>query len=356
MFLRKRKVIVSIVAVLLLAVTLTGCGGSNSGTDNAGKKTQLVIATWGGASETGLREMVKPFEAEHNVEIVFDIGNNSDRLNKLRANKGNPQADIALMTDCFSVMGNEEGIFDTISPENVPNLNNLYDFAKDKNGFGPAYSVVRYGIVYDAEEIKETPDSWADFWDPAYNSKLALPDITSTAGPMFLVTASELNGGDDHNIEPGFQKMQDLKSNIVNFYLSPTDVITMFERKEITMVPFMDIFVPIMQQSDLPIKWADAKEGSFAGFNTINITKGTKNKELAEKFVNFILSEEVQKQIAEVLFEAPTNQKTVVDEAVAQHMAYGKEKVESLILFDWSHINAVKNDWIERWNKEISSK
>lgn len=362
----KKGLVLVISMLLVMALALTGCSGAASSNTQESEnnaqgqeqtksqeKTQLVIATWGGASETGLREIVKPFEAEYNVEVVFDIGNNSDRLNKLRANKGNPVVDIALMTDCFSVMANEEGIFDTINPENVPNLKKLYDFAIDKDGFGPAYSVVRYGMVYDSEVVKKTPTSWEDLWNNDY--KLSIPDITSTAGPMLLVTASKLNGGDDHNIDPGFEKMAQLKDHIVNFYLSTTDVISMFERKEIAMSPFMDIFVPIMQQSGLPIKWADVKEGSFAGFNTVNITKGTKNKELAEKFVNFMLDENTQKQIAEILFEAPVNKNTVVDESIAQHMAYGQEKVDQLVFFDWSHINSVKNEWIERWNKEISS-
>ena len=360
MFNNKKSLVLVISMLLVMALVLAGCGGSASSNSQEGEnnaqsqeKSQLVIATWGGASEKGLREIVKPFEQEHNVEVVFDIGNNSDRLNKLRANKGNPVVDIALMTDCFSVMANEEGIFDTINPENVSNLEKLYDFALDKDGFGPAYSVVRYGMVYDSEVVKETPTSWEDLWNPDY--KVSIPDITSTAGPMLLVTASELNGGDDHNIDPGFEKMAKLKDNIVNFYLSPTDVITMFERKEIAMSPFMDIFVPTMQESGLPIKWADVKEGSFAGFNTVNIAKGTKNKELAEKFVNFMLDENTQQQIAEILFEAPVNKDTVVDESIAQHMAYGQEKVDQLVLFDWSHINSVKSEWIERWNKEISS-
>lgn len=361
MLLKSRKTVIYIIAaILILTTVLSGCGKStqSSGENkDAAKqeKKKLIVATWGGASEKGLREILKPFEAENNVEVVFDIGNNSDRLNKLRATKGNnPQFDVALMTDCFSVMGNNEGLFEKINADNVPNLKKLYDFAVDKNGFGPSYSVVRYGMVYNADKVKEAPTSWNDLWNPAY--KVSVPDITSTAGPMLLVTASKLNGGDDKNVDAGFNKMKELKPNIVNFYLSPTDLINMFERNEIVMVPFMDIFVPMLQKSGLNIKWADVKEGSFAGFNTVNIAKGTKNKELAEKLVNFMIDENTQKKIAETLFEAPTNKSTVVDENAAKNMAYGKEKVESLVLFDWDHINSVKNQWIERWNKEISNK
>ena len=351
MFKNTKKILYMITAMLVLALAVTGCG--QSAQDTPEKKQQLVISTWGGASETGIREIAKAFAEENNVELIFDTGNNSDRLNKIRATKGNPQIDIALLSDTFADIGNEEGLFDTIDVEKVPNLEKLYDFALEKDGYGPAYSVTRWGIVYDADEVEKAPTSWNDLWDPAYKGKVAIPDMTSTAGPMFLITAAELNGGDAYNTDPGFEKIKEMQEPKI--YVGHSDVLNMFERKEIAMTVFMDIFVPGLQEAGLPIEWADAEEGSFAVFNTINITKGTKNKELAEKFVNFMLSEEAQKKMSETLFEAPVNKETVVDEEIAKDMAYGPEKVDSLIIFDREHLNNMKNEWIEKWNKEIAT-
>lgn len=343
---KQTRIIATLMLVALCGFAFTGCQPEGP--------TQLVVATWGGASEKGLTEIVKTFEEENNVDIVFDIGNNSDRLNKIRATKDNPVVDVALMTDCFSVMGNEEGLFEQIDAGKVPNIEKLYDYAVDPNGFGPAYSVVSYGLVYNTELVEEAPTSWADMWDPAYENKICVPDITSTAGPMLLVKAAEMNGGSAEDIDAGFDKMKELKPNIFNFYTSVSDVITMFERGEIVMAPFMDIFVPIMHFSDLPVDIAELEEGNFAGYNTVNIIKGSKNKEIAEKFVNFMLEAETQAQIATVLFEAPTNVEVEVSEEGAKYMSYGPEKIESLVMFDWSYINNAKPQWIERWNKEIT--
>lgn len=342
-----KKVLVMVLVVAMFALAFAGCAPKGP--------TTLVVATWGGASEKGLTEIVKTFEEENNVDVVFDIGNNSDRLNKIRATKDNPVIDVALMTDCFSVMGNEEGLFEEINTKNVPNAEKLYEYAIDPNGFGPAYSVVSYGIVYNTELVEEAPTSWADLWNPAYENKVCVPDITSTAGPMLLVTAAEMNGGNMEDIDAGFAKMQELKPNIFNFYTSVSDVITMFERGEIVMAPFMDIFVPIMHFSDLPVELAELEEGNFAGYNTVNIVKGTKNKDIAEKFVNFMLDANTQTQIAASLFEAPTNVDVVIAEENSKYMSYGAEKIESLEMFDWSYINAIKPEWIERWNKEITA-
>jgi putative spermidine/putrescine transport system substrate-binding protein len=344
---RKTRIIAVLMLVALCGFVIAGC--------QAKGPTQLVVATWGGSSEKGLTEIVKSFEEENNVDIVFDIGNNSDRLNKIRATKDSPVIDVALMTDCFSVMGNDEGLFEQVDVANVPNIEKLYDYAVDPSGFGPAYSVVSYGIVYNTEMVDQAPTSWADMWDPAYENLICIPDITSTAGPMLLVTAAQMNGGSMEDIDAGFEKMEELKPNIFNFYTSVSDVITMFERGEIAMAPFMDIFVPIMHFSDLPVEIAVLEDGNFAGYNTVNVVKGTENKEIAEKFVNFMLEAETQAQIATALFEAPTNVDVEVSEAGAKYMSYGPEKMESLVMFDWSYINDIKPEWIERWNKEITA-
>lgn len=344
---KKLTKIFLLIAIGIFVLAFTGCQPKGP--------TQLVVATWGGSSEKGLTEIVKTFEEENNVDIVFDIGNNSDRLNKIRATKDKPVIDVALMTDCFSVMGNEEGLFEKINTKNVPNAEKLYDYALDKNGYGPAYSVVSYGLVYNKDLVDEAPTSWADLWNPAYENKVCIPDITSTAGPMLLVTAANMNGGSMEDIDAGFEKMNELKPNIFNFYTSVSDVITMFERGEIVMAPFMDIFVPIMHFSDLPVELAVLEDGNFAGYNTVNIIKGTKNKEMAEKFVNFMLEANTQAQIAEKLFEAPTNKDVEISEDGAKYMSYGSDKIESLIMFDWSYINNIKPEWIERWNKEITA-
>lgn len=341
------KICVILVVLVMLAFGVAGCQPKGP--------TQLVVATWGGASEKGLTEIVKTFEEENNVDIVFDIGNNSDRLNKIRATKDNPVIDVALMTDCFSVMGNEEGLFEKVNYDKVPNAEKLYDYAVDPNGYGPAYSVVSYGLVYNKDLVEEAPTSWADMWNPAYENKVCVPDITSTAGPMLLVTAAEMNGGSMEDIDAGFEKMQELKPNIFNFYTSVSDVITMFERGEIVMAPFMDIFVPIMHFSDLPVELAVLEDGNFAGYNTVNIVKGSKNVEIAEKFVDFLLDADTQAKIASKLFEAPTNTLAEVSEAGSKYMSYGPEKIKSLVMFDWSYINNIKSDWIERWNKEITA-
>lgn len=314
---------------------------------------ELVVATWGGSSAEGLAKIATAFEEQYGCTIIMDeTAGNSDRLNKIRAQKDAPQIDVALMTDCFAIMGNEEGLFEKIDTSVVTNMDKLYDFAVTEGGYGPAYSITRYGFVYNADEV-EAPATYEDMFNGDY--KVSIPDMTGTAGPMLLVTLAESKGGSMEDIDPGFEFLAENRDTVTQFYASGSDAITGLTTGETNISLFMDMFVPILQASGVNAEWADAEEGSFAGGATVNVIKDCPNPELAQLFVNFMLEASTQEQVAEILSEGPTNREAVLTDEVAKYLAYGEEEVAKLRTFDWAYINGVKPDWIERYQKEVTS-
>lgn len=89
---------------------------------------------------------------------------------------------MALLTENFAATGNEMGLFEKIDASVVTNLDNLYDFAKNADGYGPCYSLVRYGIIYN-EDLVAAPDSYEQlFTDEQYAGLVSIPDMSGTAG------------------------------------------------------------------------------------------------------------------------------------------------------------------------------
>ena len=86
----------------------------------------------------------------------------------------------------------------------------------------------------------------------------------------------------------------------------------------------------------------------------LNITKGCKNKDLAEAFIDFYLSKDVQQAEALDGVDSPVNTEVELTEEQAANFTYGQEMVDSLILPDWSLITEKKADWINRWNELFS--
>lgn len=366
-----QRIIAGVLGAMTLAVSVAGCGSSKTtATANTSPSTapaqnqtaekkdfkgaQLVVATWG-FTAASIKDLSKDFEQTYNCKVVTDeTSGNSDRLNKITAQKNNPEIDVALMTDIFASLGNQQGLFEKIDPKVVTNVNNLYDFAKNTDGFGPSYSVVRYGIIYDADTVKTPPKSYKDLFSGKYNGQLSLPDMASTAGPYLLATLAEKSGGSATNVQPAFDLLKANKDNVKQWYLASSDVQTGFTTGEIGVSVFMDMNMPALKKAGLNVKWVDPEEGDFSAAATVNVIKKAKNPELAQLFVNYLISDAVQSKIAEKLGEAPTNKNATMSDESKQYLAFGQKAMDSLKKFDWKYINENKASWIEKFQKEVA--
>lgn len=319
---------------------------------------ELVVATWGWA-ETNLKTLCEDFEKQYNCTIVVDpTSGNGDRINKLMAEKDDPTADIAMLSKSFSQTGNDEGLFEKIDTNVVTSLGDLYDIALDDNGYGPCYSLDRYGIMYNADALEEAglpvPTSYEDLFDDQYAHMVALPDMTSTAGPYLLVALAEDLGGSQEDITPAMELMQEKKDNIDLWYTTTSDVVNAFTTGEVNIAVFMDIYMPSLTETGLNIVWTDAKEGSFSAPATVNVVKNCKNPELAQLFVEYLISESTQNKIAEVMNEAPVNKNATMDDSLKSYLAFGEESMNSLKEFDESYIADNKEEWIDTFQRTVN--
>ena len=99
--------------------------------------------------------------------------------------------------------------------------------------------------------------------------------------------------------------------------------------------------------------WVNPAEGMFGGYNMLNIIKGSKNKELAEAFIDFYLSYDVQYAEAMDGVDSPVRTDIELDEEHAQNFTYG-DMVSQLILPDWDFVTANLASWTEQWNETFS--
>lgn len=356
---KKQRLMAAALTTLMFAGCVAGFGGNSpvSAASKAPKNFKgatLVVATWG-FTAANIKDLSKNFEKTYNCKVVTDeTAGNSDRLNKITAQKKNPEIDVALLTDSFAALGNKNGLFEKIDPKVVKNVNHLYDFAKNKEGYGPCYSVVRYGIIYDASMVKIPPKSYKDLFSGKYKGQLSLPDMTSTAGPYLLITLAQKSGGSATNVEPGFKLLKAKKDQVKQWYTTSSEVQTAFSTGEIGISVFMDMNMPSLKKAGLNVKWVNPKEGAFSAAATINVVKNCKNPELAQLYVNYMLSDAVQSQIADKLNEAPTNKKAKMSDEKKAYLAYGPKAMRSLKTFDWAYIMNNKAAWIEKFQKEVA--
>lgn len=374
----KRKVL-SMVLTAALAASLTACGGSESkettaapqavttAAETAAKEDgaaaelpsfegqELKISTFSFNAELLQKNVYDPFMEATGCKLIVEGGKNAERVTKIKETPEN--YDVVIIGDAFIADLIDEGLIDTIDSSKLTNLDALYENAKAPfgEGYGPAYTFNRLGIVYDKATCPIEITSWADLWNPELEGQIAIPDITTTSGPLFYYSTAEMEGltpgQDDDAI---FEKLAALKPNVMKTYTSANDTITMLNQGEISVAVLLDFSYTAAKSASEDYIWVDPAEGNYSGYNTINVIKGCKNKELAEAFIDFYISREVQ--LAEALdgVDSPVRTDVELTQEQAANFTYGKEMIDNLKLPDWEVINTNKADWTNRWNELFS--
>ncbi len=334
---------------LALAVSATALLGSAPAM--AQGKT-LTISWWGFNGEKLEEFLLAPFREQCDCEIVFETGNNGERLNKLQIRNGGG-VDVAYFSDSFSQQGIEAGLFQEFDRSKVPNIEGIYEIAQDpQGGYGPAYTIGRVGIVYDSAKLDTPITSWNDLWREDLAGSLSLPGITTTAGPMVVMKAGEHAGVDAFDdADAAFAAVEELRPNVVKNYNTGSEMINLFSTGEITVAVAQDFTLAQIQAAVPTVVWADLEEGSIATLNTVNIPKGAPEPELAYQFINFLLSPEIQQKLAEIGVDAPVATAVELTPEQASIWTYGADTIAGLQRVDYARMNAAKGGWVDRWNE-----
>lgn len=316
---------------------------------HAADKT-LTISWWGFNGDKLDEFLIKPFKAKCNCEVVFETGNNADRLNKIKIRNGEG-VDVAYLTDSYSQIGIQDGLFQKLDRSKLPNLAGAYEIGQKPQGdYGPAYTMGRYGIIYDSAKVNPPITSWNDLWRPELKSQISLPGITTTAGPMTVLVAGRHAGVDAYADPDGaFKAIEELKPNVVKNYNTGSELVNLFSTGEITVAAAQDFTLGQIQKAVPTAVWANLSDGDFATLNTINITTGAKEVDLAYQFINFLLDPEVQHTLAANGVDAPIIKSVTLTPDQAKQWTYGADMVAKLNSIDYDKLNAAKADWIERW-------
>lgn len=312
----------------------------------------LTVSTYSFNAELLKKNIYDPFEAMTGAKLVLETGKNPERVTKIV--EGAAQYDVVVIGDLFVRQLQEAGKIGEIDAAKLTNLDKLYPVARAPMGekMGPAYNFTRLGLVVNPEEVPFEITSWADLWREELKDLIAVPAMTATSGPLFYYAtakAFDLTPGQDD--EAIFQKLAELKPNVVSTYTSANNTITMLNQGEIGVAVLLDYSYTAAKNANPNYKWVEPKEGSFVSFNMINIVEGSKNSELAHAFIDFYLSHDVQYNEAADGVDAPTRMDVELTEAQRQNFIYGAGMVDRLNSPDWALIGVKLADWTARWNE-----
>jgi putative spermidine/putrescine transport system substrate-binding protein len=277
---------------------------------------KLVVSIWGGSwRDLVANTVAKKFTAETGVPVDFITGGTIDRLNKAKLAKGNPESDLNFTTSHVGWLYANDDLYEKLDLAKIPNAKNLVEQAKISPYHIGTWAYV-YTIGYRPDLMKGvTFDSWADLWKPEVKGKLAAPDFDPS---HIIVVAALLAGGDAASWEKGQEKLKQLKPSFKAFYTNDANSQQLIANGETPVQIILSMNAHYMIGEGVPIQLVIPKEGAVLGIDTVAIMKGSKNVELAYKFINLMLDPAIQAEVAKLKKGSPVVADAKLDPEIAK--------------------------------------
>lgn len=302
------------------------------------------------------KAVVEPFMKKYpNIKVNYvPTQLSSERLGALRAQKDNPQLDVALMDVALSRVAIAEGLFAELDPAAVPNLKDLYDNARPNGNYGPALTFDHITIIYRKDLLTDAPKSWKDLWDPKNKGQVIVNAPPNIQGLAFTVVVNHLQGSDyKKTIDPAVQKLKELAPLVQTWAPRPDGYTVLLSGAARVGTGWNAQSQMYANRSEGKLAVLLPEEGSVFQIDTMDLVKGSKNPKAAQVFINYALSPEAQETFASTMFYAPTNKNAKVTPEVLARTAAGAESRAKMIPVDWGFVGSVRDQWLERWRREI---
>ena len=303
---------------------------------------KLTIYTYDSfVSEWGPGPIIeKIFEEKHNADIEFvAVDSAATLLNKVILEGDTSKADIVLGLDMnLFDLAEQSELFTTHNINDINNLINL-PLKWESNKFVP-YNYGYFSFVYNEANL-ETPPKSMDELINSTNARIVIQDPrTSTPGLGLLTWMKALYG------EKAGDEWKKLNKKIISVTKGWTDAYyNFFMAGEADMVLSYTTSpaAHIMFEERYDVLATTFEEGNYITIEFAGILNNSQNKDLANKFLNFMLSEEFQSVIPSTNIMYPvTNIKDLPE-------AFDKLDVPNFIQMDPKEINKNKEKWIDEW-------
>ena len=309
-----KKTVLLLALALLLVLCLTACGGKETKT--------LNVYNWGEYISDGSEDSLDTIAAFEDwyeetygtkVKVNYDTyASNEDMYAKLKS--GGVSYDVVIPSDYMIARMISEEMLLPLNFDNIPNYQYIADGFKGlyydaDNQYTVPYTYGIVGVIYDANQVDE-----ADIggWDLMWNEKYADKILQFNNSRDAFATAMYMEGMDvnttdtavwDDALEVLLKQRPLVKSYVMD------EIYNMMESGEAAISSYYagDYFTMLDAQADgVDLRFYYPEPTNYF-VDAMCIPVGCQDQELAECFINYMLSEEPAVANAEYIYYASPN-------------------------------------------------
>ena len=341
-----KRILLLLSSSLLL---LASCGPQESAT--------LTIMTHDSFAVS--EEVVKTFEEANNAKVVFlPSGDTGAMLNKAILSKGAPLADLLFGVDnTFLSRALEADIYEAYDSPALGNISDDFRLDSSNRALPVDYGdvCINYDKAYFAQNNLLIPQSLEDLTKPEYKNLLVVENPATSSPGLAFMLATVAHYGDSFT-----DYWLALKENGVvivdswetayytNFSASsgkgPQPMVVSYGTSPAVEVIFAE--TPV---DDAPTASILGPDTCFRQIEFVGILKGTRNRALAEKFVDFMLDKKFQQDVPLQMFVYPVNPEAILPETFTK---YAQVPSQPATLAPDVIANK-RDEWIRAWTDVV---
>lgn len=341
----------SISLLLLAAALLAACGGAPRG-----EPRTLTVMTHDSFAVS--QEVVDAFEAQHYATVTFlKVGDAGEATNKAVLAAGQPLADVFYGVDnTFLSRALEGDIFEAYESPLLAEIPDEFELDPQHRALPVDFGDVclNYEKAYFQAIGLHPPASLEDLLKPQYRDMLAVQNpATSSPGLAFLLATIGRFGEDGYLnywrglVDNGVKVVNDWETAYYSEFSQwggERPIIVSYASSP----PVEMIYAE--EPLDEPPTAAVVADGScFRQIEFVGILRGTQNRQLAEDWVDFMLSTTFQEEMPLQMFVFPVNKNAQLQ---PEFVNYLEVPAETSVVSP-ADIAAHREEWINAWTQTV---
>lgn len=270
----------------------------------------INVYNWGeyiSNGSEGSLDVITAFEKISGIKVNYtNYATNEDMYAKFKAGSTSVY-DIVIPSDYMIGKMIDEDMVEKLNFDNIPNFKYIDDDYKNPdfdptNEYSVPYTWGTVGIIYNTKYItEEEASTWDILWDEKYKGEILMFSNSKDAFAIALAKLGySMNTTSEEEIREAALLLRKQKPLVQTYVMD--QIFDKMQLEEAWVAPYYAGDAITMIDNNPDLAFAFPKESSNIFIDSICIPKGSRNKEAAEAFINFLCEVEVAAANGEYIY------------------------------------------------------
>lgn len=338
----KKRIASLLLALLLVALPLLGMTSCEKA---GGETVTLYVYNWGEYISDGsegtldVNEMFEEWYYETygvKVEVNYSTYSSNESM-YAKLSSGSVHYDVVVPSDYMIERMIAEDMLAPLNYDNMPHIGNIhpdffgpdaiYDYYDPDNLYAVPYMYGMIGIIYNTSMVEADDPalgSWQLMWDERHQGNiLQFNNSRDAFGTAQYFLGLDVNSTDEAEWRQALEKLKEQKPILQGYVMD--EIFNKMENGSAAIAAYYAGDFLAMYENNEDLEFFYPAEGTNLYVDAMCIPKASENKEIAEAYIDFMLTEEAAVANAEYTYYASPNNAVRENEEYIEYMNSIKE-------------------------------